>query len=74
MDRDYAFPSELHSTNGMTLREYLAAHAPPKPAGWVFQLPEGSSEADLHANWAFQYAEAMMARREFDRQINSRMV
>jgi len=68
------FPCNGSGTHGLTLREYFAAHAPPVPDDWSFQLAEGQSKADRVAAWAFQYAEAMMERREFDRKIHSRMV
>lgn len=48
------------SEPGMSLRDYFAAHAPPAPDGW------GSSydfSEDRCADWAYTYADAMLAER-----------
>lgn len=64
-----AFPSAVpivlgaREVDGLSRREYFAAHAPPPPA-WL----EGRRHynADTAADWACQYADALMARLEID--------
>ena len=51
---------------GMTLRVWLAAHAPPMPQQWFEDSPRKKTDPLWHwgeasAAWAFFYADAMLA-------------
>ncbi len=48
------------SQKGIDLRTYLAAHAPPKPAG--YSCHPFSSDTMQHAEWAVRYADALIER------------
>lgn len=57
-------------TPGMTLRDYLAAHAPPAPPGWVGDEPKSMEWLHRPDNviasmieWRWHYADAMLAER-----------
>jgi hypothetical protein len=47
---------------GVTLRDYFAAHAPPKPDNW--QPSDTKVIPHDDAAWAYAYADAMLAQRE----------
>lgn len=52
--------------NGMTLRDYFAAKAPPYPEMWFSDHCRNSGfigEAHTIAAWAYHYADAMLAMR-----------
>lgn len=51
----------MGSKPGMSLRDYFAAHAPPMPNA---RKPQSPTSADDIARWAYQYADAMLRRRE----------
>ena len=47
--------------SGMSLRDYFAAHAPPRPVRHM--QGSGKSESEIESNWCFTYADAMLAER-----------
>lgn len=53
---------------GMTLRDYFAAKAPPPPKWWMDGYAAGAQDLDtvagVIAQWAFCYADAMLAARD----------
>ena len=63
-----AFPrkgGELYQ--GMTLRDYFAAHAPECPKEWLsrYSVEKGwHGEAKARADWCFEYADEMMKARD----------
>lgn len=62
-----AFPAASYLHRGMSLRDYFAAHAPERPGGWwPTPRPERLEtwSPELHAAWAFAYADAMLAERD----------
>ena len=63
---DSKFPRDgSYSPDGMTLRDYFAAKAPPAPKWWL-EWAEGNQlddDATVYAQWAFSYADAMLAER-----------
>jgi hypothetical protein len=54
---------ETAVNRGMTLRDYIAAHAPEPPEDWWGPGMWRGSAAG-HALWRYQYADAMLAARE----------
>lgn len=54
-------------TPGMTLRDYFAAKAPPPPKWWMDSYAKSAQDLDtvakVIAQWAFCYADAMLAAR-----------
>jgi len=59
-------PEARCSYTGMTLRVWLAAHAPPMPQQWFEDSPRKKTDPLWHwgeasAAWAFFYADAMLA-------------
>ena len=77
-ERDYggpAFPFVVQDVSryqvhdqGMTLRDYFAAHAPAMPEQWYLDSPRKKSDPLWHwgeasAAWAYFYADAMLAAR-----------
>ena len=65
-----AFPQPTNSTlswDGMTLRDYFAAHAPECPDTWLSRYPMERGwrgEARAIADWRFEYADEMLKARE----------
>ena len=65
-----AFPQPTDSTlswQGMTLRDYFAAHAPECPKEWLsrYSVEKGwHGEAKARADWCFEYANEMMKARD----------
>lgn len=64
IDKDFpAFPRQHDKDghNGMTLRDYFAAHAPEPPGNfWCV----GECSIDEVINWRWYYADAMLKARE----------
>lgn len=63
------FPSGLQqgAYEGMTLRDYFAAHAPERPAWFERICVGGSHYEDLmvcNARWRYHYADSMLRQRE----------
>lgn len=62
-----AFPAPGYVNQGMSKREYYAAHAPQRPDGW---WPEGRMHQNVilpceaQAAWAVKYADALIAELE----------
>lgn len=55
---------QIQSPPGMTLRDYLAAHAPEQPAWWTAQRPKtGRTGLEHDAAWRYAWADAMLAER-----------
>jgi hypothetical protein len=48
---------------GLSIRDYFAAHAPPMPQAWRQVRSDFRSEAEAHARWALEYADAMLVER-----------
>jgi hypothetical protein len=81
-DNPYAFPRPATEfagavwspMDGMELRDYFAAHAPPPPSGWVgtadtlerLSRPDGQIAALME--WRWFYADAMLAARGLPKQ------
>jgi hypothetical protein len=65
IDSGPAFPvpgdQQDEGFNGMSLRDYFAAHAPDVPA--FYPRREGEKIAQTFARWSFDYAAAMLAER-----------
>lgn len=74
-----AFPRDAYATDGMSLRAWFAAHAPPAMDDWIdtqWQLdrnknphnephkPPLRGQIELRAAWAFKWADAMLAQME----------
>lgn len=65
---DFAFPiPELNWSNGMTLHDYFAAHAP-TPPNWIIEQQFEAANSDVEAaeamvKWAHAYADAMLRAR-----------
>ena len=56
-----------YSPDGMTLRDYFAAHAPAAPEWWLNDYIKGrqlDEDASVYAQWAWSYADAMLKERE----------
>lgn len=49
-----------YGTMGMSLRDWFAAHAPPKPHNWGAQA---TTPASQEARWRFAFADEMLAAR-----------
>lgn len=63
VDRDEV--THYHVEGGMSLREYFAAHAPPKPETFrplIYARTE-ESEIDCLIRWQWHYADAMIRAR-----------
>ena len=55
--------------NGMTLRDYHAAHAPPMSRQWEEDsMGDGIHVIDAQAAWNYRYADAMLAERSRERE------
>lgn len=56
------------SFDGMSLRDYFAAEAPPPPTWWMKDYASNAKDlgavADCIAQWNYEYADAMIKRRE----------
>lgn len=57
--------SALGKTQGMTLRDYFAAHAPPAPKWWIDGYTKNATDldtvAETIAQWNYVYADSMLA-------------
>ncbi len=53
---------------GASLRDYFASHAPPPPKWWMDDWAKNANDLDAVARvmsqWAFAYADAMLAERD----------
>lgn len=61
-----AFPRDERflGHNGMSLRDWFAAHAPEMPSKWYGLRPAGEPVMASMAAWRFAFADAMLAARE----------
>lgn len=69
-----AYPGDAQSAlshdhhEGMSLRDHFAEHAPPPPAWWMNSYAEHLDSLDKYgqhvAQWAYVYADAMIAERK----------
>jgi hypothetical protein len=50
-------------SDGMSLRDFFAANAPPMPQMWRQVRHDFRSEVEAHARWSYEYADAMLAER-----------
>lgn len=57
-----AFPNTAPGTQGMTLRDYFAAHAPDAPPDFAWNDDESLSFQRM-SRWSYVYADAMLAER-----------
>ena len=56
--------TRLGETQGMTLRDYFAAHAPFVPEVWGSKHRlAGLADAQMCAKWNYEYADAMLTER-----------
>ena len=52
-------------SEGMDLRDYFAAHAPPPPEQWIEDTKsDGGHVVNAYSSWAYFYADDMMKERE----------
>lgn len=64
-----AFPISIPGyCEGMSLRDYFAAHSPPMPEQWYLDSPRKKADPQWHwgeanAAWAYFYADAMLRHR-----------
>jgi hypothetical protein len=64
-DASGAFCGEVVNAEGLSLRDYFAAHAPEVPGGFMRNVVSESFEDDIawRVRWAFTYADAMLKAR-----------
>jgi hypothetical protein len=58
-----------YESEGMTLRDYFAAHAPPMPEQWFKDSPRKESDplwhwGEANAAWSYFYADAALRARK----------
>ncbi len=79
-DGGSAFPCSAPSNmpQGMTLRDYFAAHAPPMPDDWASlrrhdyaDYEAAGEELLLDCQWRWMWADAMLAAREAGKAVSS---